>query len=206
MNLFGKKKQIPLVSPNDAINKLHGTIDLLSKREEHLEKCIDRLKKDALIAYKAKKKPRAIHLLSQSKSFESQLISLFGMRANVEQQISALSQALFSQEAFKAMQTSRDVLKNVESTIDPDNVADTMDDLEDVMVGLSEVTEAISRPIGRQTESDDELLRELEEDMLSEEMMTKPTIEIVIPCVPVKIPSREEAEIRDEEELKKIFA
>jgi len=40
MRLFGKKKKAP--PPQDSINKLRETVEMLTKREEYLEKKIER--------------------------------------------------------------------------------------------------------------------------------------------------------------------
>lgn len=208
MNLFGRKKQIQVPTPNETITKLHDTIALFSKREAHLDKQIAKTKQEAVLAYKNKKKTRAIHLLTQTKSLEKQLNSLFGMRANVETQLLALSQAVFNEEAVKAIGLSKDVLKSLETKIDPDKVADMMDDVGDAMVNLSDITDALARPITHPDVDDETLLRELEEELAETELFSVP--DLPVPNHPITIQSsaqtREEKERKDEETLKQILA
>jgi hypothetical protein len=199
MNLFGKKKnQVSTFQPAEAIQKLQTTLTLLEKREQHLEIQVANFKKDAVNALKNKQKSKALYNLKKSKIYEKQMTSIFNTKLNIETQIAAISQASINNDTISAMKIGRDVLVQSEKTIDPEKVADVMDELEEKLVGIDEVAEAMGRSIGPPVD-EDELLRELEAEMDMIGIATEVVPEqLNLPSVPVHTPEEEE----DDKELK----
>jgi charged multivesicular body protein 4A/B len=208
MNLFGiKKKQVNTFQPADAIQKLHDTLAILEKREEHLAKQIALLKKEAVSALKEKQRSKAVYSLKKSKIYEKQVSSIFNTKLNIETQIAALSQANINIGTISAMKAGRDVLVQSEKTLDPDNVASVMEDLEEKLAGVDEVSEALGRSLGPPVD-EDELLRQLEQEMdildiapevaVSKTEVT-PVQPLTFPSVPVE--TEEDAELRELEKI-----
>ena len=184
MNLFGKKKTIT-PTPIQAIQSLKETLQTMEKREEYLEKQITLLTNEAKKAMTQKNKPKAVHCLKKRKLIQKQVDSIFNTKLNIDTQIIALTQAVTNSDVIKSITIGKEALKN--SKADPDKVADVMDELEETLAEVDEITDVMSRPIG-QTVDDDELLeelRELEDDMerLPE---VKKFIAPVLPSVPQK--------------------
>jgi charged multivesicular body protein 4 len=201
--LFGKKKPAP-PAPSKAIDKLHETLVLLEKREAHLDKQIGILKEQAKKYVQEKNKPRALTTLKKSKLLEKEFNSIGGQKLNIEAQISALTQAITNSETMAAMRLGKDTLAGMESKVDPDKVAETMDNISESMARMEEVTDAMARPLGPVTD-DDELLQELDSLSLQEELLRKPELpvickepELVLPSVPMeKKKEEEDLELRE---------
>jgi charged multivesicular body protein 4 len=183
MNLFGRKKKNTAVNPSCAIQTLQETLEVMEKREAHLEKQIDSFTTQAKKAMQVKKKPRALHFLRKKKLLEKQLTSIFNTKMNVEVQIAALIQAVNNTQTVSALSKGRDALQSMESKVDPDKVADVVDDIEERLAMVDEVSDAMSRPIGQLVDEDD-LLAELEAEMQEDALLKEVTAPVVIPQIP----------------------
>jgi charged multivesicular body protein 4 len=199
MNLFGKKKIV--FNPVEANKKLQDTLTLLEKREKHLENQVSLFRKEAAAAVKAKQKSKALFFLKKAKIYEKQISSIFNTKLNIETQIAALSQASINTETITAMKISRDVLINSEKTIEPEKVEEVMDDLENRLASVEEVSEIMGRPLGQQLD-EDELLQELEAEIHIadiEKIIVNPVYPVStkdkvldIPSVPIEEKSKKE--------------
>jgi len=70
MNLFGKKKQAPPPNPADAIMKLRGTMETLTKREAYIQKKIEMMVAEAKQKMVRKDKNGALFALKKKKMYE----------------------------------------------------------------------------------------------------------------------------------------
>jgi hypothetical protein len=70
MNLFGKKKQAPPPNPADAIMKLRGTMETLTKREAYIQKKIEMMVAEAKQKMARKDKNGALFALKKKKMYE----------------------------------------------------------------------------------------------------------------------------------------
>lgn len=204
MNLFGKKKK-PVVNPNSAIHQLQETIDTLDKREQHLTKQMTDLRKQAANVLKKKNKKRALYLMRRAKICEKQIDNVCSMKLNLEVQISTLTQAVTNTDVYKAISSGRDALKGLETKVNPDTIADVIDDIDENMANVEEIAEIMGRPIGN-VEDDDELLAELEEDELEQEIVQpvkNEEVKLEFPEVPRKSIKGENHKT-EEEELKEL--
>lgn len=191
MNLFGKKK-LQVVQPIHAISKLQETQSMLEKRESHLDKQIAELKNNATRCMKAKNTARALYFIKKAKILEKQLETTFNMKLNIETQISVLSQSITNIETITAIQSSKDAFSFVEKKLDPDNVAELMDDIAENMNKVEEVADSLGQSIGPVVD-EDELLKELEENFVEKSLVEIPDIK----AVKNTLSSSEEKELKE---------
>lgn len=194
--LFGKKKSVA-PAPSKAIDKLRESLEMLEKRETFLETQITLLKGQAVKYLHEKNKTKALSQLKKCKLWEKEIDSISGQKFNLETQISALTQAIVNSETMQAMRMGRETLANLDAKLDPDKVANVMDDLTENLAKVGEVTDAMARPIGPLLD-DDELLKELDDLSLEKEVLVTPephTTPLDLPNVP---------DDQDEEELRKL--
>ena len=203
-SIFGKKNK-PAPKPSDAIEKLQSTLDMLGKRETHIEKQIDVLKKSAKNIL-ASSKPRALALMKRAKLFEKEYDNIVGQKLNLEAQISTLAQAVTNSETITAMRIGKDTLASLEGKLDVDKVSDVMDELAENMNKIEEISEMMSRSVGSSYMDDDELLHEL--DVMSlEDQSEVPDIKVPkrvdiagqLPNVPIS--TAEEDELKELEAM-----
>lgn len=198
MNLFGKKKKVN--DPNSVILSLNDTLSFLDKREAHLEKNVHSLKDGAKIALKNKNKPKALYLLKKAKLDTKNLDSIYGHKLNIEMQIASLSQSIHTKEVFTSLKAGNSTLTDMIKTVNPDEVVELMDSIEEGITDLEEVSSLMAKPLGDVTD-DDALLKELEE--LERENPVEEKV-IQYPSVPNKVL---ENEVTDEEkELRELEA
>lgn len=184
--LFGKKKHTPPTAPK-AIDKLRETLNMLEKRENHLVKQITGLKEQAKVHVHQNNKPRALVFLKRVKLLEKELGSISGQKFNLDSQISTLMLAIINNETITAMKIGRDTLVGMESKMDPDNVADIMDDISENIVKMDEVSETLSRSIGLVVD-EDELTAEMDTMLLQDKILDLSKL----PDVPQSIQSEKE--------------
>ncbi|KAG7332166.1 hypothetical protein KOW79_004000 [Hemibagrus wyckioides] len=206
----GKGEKAP--SPQDAIQKLRETEEMLSKKQEFLEKKIEA---ELLTAKKngTKNKRAALQALKRKKRYEKQLAQIDGTLSTIEYQREALENANTNTEVLKNMGFAAKAMKNAHQNMDIDKVDELMQDITEQQELAQEISDAISKPVAFGDEFDeDELLAELEE--LEQEELDNTLLEIggqqnvSLPSVPsTSLPSqpaksRKEEDDDDMEELK----
>eukprot|EP01147_Barroeca_monosierra_P008170 gene8170-10131_t len=184
MSLFGivgKKKAQPPEQRETmakALQSIDEQIDLLSKKEEVLQK---RINDCTSKAKEVKKKERALPYLRQRKRIMKQVQLVTGQIDNLTSQRFALENATTIAETVKVMKQGNSALKN--QGFDVDRLQDEMDDIQEEMQKLDEVTELMSQPMFGETLDDDELLREFEEEELEDledmELPDAPSSELI---------------------------
>ncbi|VDN22779.1 unnamed protein product [Gongylonema pulchrum] len=136
----GKKTQAPPATPQESIQKLRETEEMLVKKQEFLEKKIE------------------------AKQFEKQLQHIDGVLSTIEFQREALENASTNAEVLQVMGSAAKALKTAHNDMDVDQVHDLMEDIAEQQEVANEIAEAISNPVGfGQDVDEDELLKELEE-------------------------------------------
>uniref|UniRef100_A0A9J7XDC5 Charged multivesicular body protein 4Ba n=2 Tax=Cyprinus carpio TaxID=7962 RepID=A0A9J7XDC5_CYPCA len=215
MSLFGKLfgssgKGGKSPSPQEAIQRLRETEEMLSKKQEFLEKKIDQ----ELVTAKrngTKNKRAALQALKRKKRYEKQLAQIDGTLSTIEFQREALENAHTNTEVIKNMGFAAKAMK-AGSVWDIDKVDDLMQDITEQQELAQEISDAISKPVGFGEEFDeDELLAELEE--LEQEELDKNLLEIgdnvPLPNVPsTSLPARpaKKKEEEDEDDMKDLEA
>jgi len=104
MNLFGKKKTAgPPPNPGDAIIKLRGTMETLTKREAYISKKMDMMVREAKGKMARKDKNGALFALKKKKMYEAEVIKIQGAMMNLESQAMSLEGSATNMEVFGAM-------------------------------------------------------------------------------------------------------
>ncbi|VDM91531.1 unnamed protein product [Onchocerca ochengi] len=182
MSVFGKifgssrKQQAPPATPQESIQKLRETEEMLVKKQEFLEKKIE-----AEIAsarkHGTKNKRLALHALKRKKQFEKQLQHIDGVLSTIEFQREALENASTNAEVLQVMGSAAKALKTAHNDMDVDQVHDLMEDIAEQQEVANEIAEAISNPVGfGQDMDEEELLKELEE--LEQEELDKQLLDV----------------------------
>eukprot|EP00063_Salmo_salar_P012329 XP_013987164.1 PREDICTED: charged multivesicular body protein 4b [Salmo salar] len=216
MSLFGKLfgtggKGDTSTSPQEAIQRLRDTEEMLTKKQEFLEKKIDQ---ELLTAKKngTKNKRAALQALKRKKRYEQQLGQIDGTLSTIEFQREALENANTNTEVLKNMGFAAKAMKAAHENMDIDKVDDLMQDITEQQELAQEISDAISKPVGFGEEFDeDDLLAELEE--LEQEELDKNLLEITgtenvpLPNVPsTSLPVRPAAKEEDEDDMKDLEA
>jgi len=154
----------------DAIVDIRSQLLTLEKKEAHLTKRIEeevKKAKDALAkdgSNSGQGKRIATAALRQKKMYEGELEKLAGMRMTLETQVNAIENANMNMETMNAMKKGKDILKGIHGNLNIDKVEQEMEDIREQMELGTEISAAISNPVGMGVEMDeDELKAELEE-------------------------------------------
>ncbi|XP_066543281.1 charged multivesicular body protein 4c [Amia ocellicauda] len=195
-------------SPQEAIHKLRETEEMLTKKQEYLEK---RVEQEISIAKKhgTKNKRAALQALKRKKRFEQQLAQIDGTISTIEFQREALENANTNTEVLKNMGYAAKAIKGVHEKLDLDKIDTLMQDITEQQEVAQEISDAISRPVGFGEQFDeDELLAELEE--LEQEDLDQKMMKMGgLPSVPsASLPSRQTSKkkVEDEEDMEMLAA
>ncbi|CAI8009489.1 Charged multivesicular body protein 4b [Geodia barretti] len=155
---FGKKGEPP--SPQQAIQKLRETEEILNKKTEFLESKID---KEIETAKKngTKNKRMALNALKRKKRLEKQLRQIDGTLSTIEFQRESLENAQTNTEVLKNMSYAAKALKAAHRQLEVDDIHDMMDDIAEQNEIAREISDAFV-PLGEEFD-EEELLAELEE-------------------------------------------
>lgn len=207
-------------STKSAIINLRGQIQLLTKKQTHLEQQIEELREKAK-AYMVKKNTNMAKIqLKKSKILEGELTKSLQQVENLEMQLFTIENANLNLETVKAIGKANNAMKEINTSMNIDKVEDTMDEVRENMDMNEEISEALTRPIGGSSSAyvdDEELEDELAGLMLEDETETlekkvgssvienNKNTNSFLPNVPLsdlssKQPA-EEAEEEDEDEL-----
>ncbi|XP_061778208.1 charged multivesicular body protein 4c [Nerophis ophidion] len=154
-------------SPHEAIHKLRDTEDMLTKKQDYLEK---RIEQEVAIAKKhgTRNKRAALQALKRKKRLEQQLTQIDGTLSTIEFQRESLENSHTNSEVVRNMGYASQAMKKVHESMDLNKIDDLMDDINEQKDVAREINDAISRPQGDDFD-EDELLAELEE--LEQEQM-----------------------------------
>ncbi|KAJ8260350.1 hypothetical protein GJAV_G00181130 [Gymnothorax javanicus] len=126
--LGGGGKSGKSVSPTEAIHRLRETEEMLTKKQDFLEKKIDQ---EIQIAKKngTKNKRAALQALKRKKRYEKQLAQIDGTLSTIEFQREALENANTNTEVLKNMGFAAKAMKSAHENMDIDKVDDLMQDI-----------------------------------------------------------------------------
>lgn len=200
-------------APKNAILMLRQQLDMLQKRERHLE---TQMAEQEAIARKnvTANKTIAKAALRRKKLHERTLEQTSAQIAQVEQQIYSIEAANINQETLNAMKNAGAAMKQIHGNLTIDKVDQTMDELREQHALGEEIASAITNaPIGEPlAEGDlDEELEALEQEAMDERMLhTGPTPVDRLPGVaegPIRGKAQQQSvEEDEEEELRKLQA
>lgn len=162
-------------STKSAIINLRGQIQLLTKKQTHLEQQIEELREKAK-AYMVKKNTNMAKIqLKKSKILEGELTKSLQQVENLEMQLFTIENANLNLETVKAIGKANNAMKEINTSMNIDKVEDTMDEVRENMDMNEEISEALTRPIGGASSAyvdDEELEDELAGLMLEDETET----------------------------------
>lgn len=222
MNWFGKKKA-PAPSttskgtsggggaksnPGATIVKLKESIASQEKREQHTERKITALVKEAKDKMAAGDKKAALYAMKRKKLHESELDKIQNVKMTLETQVLNLESAAQNAETFSAMNAGKNAMKNIRNDMGIEKVDDLMDDIREEMEMANEISDAIAQPVDPIAADEDELLAELEQmgaDDLEAELLAAPHAknETLLPAVP---DSKLTVDKEEAEEMRKLEA
>lgn len=199
-------------APKNAIINLREQLDMLSKRERHLEQQI--ADQDATARKNVStNKNLARTALKRKKLHEQSLSTIQAQITTLEQQIHSLESATLNYETLRVMKDAGQAMKTIHGGMNIDTVEETMEEIRESAAISQEIGEAITRvSLGNEIDEDD-ILKELE-DMEQEQLDNKMIGAPVVPVSQVgngpekgKVPAHASKEEEDEEaELRKLQA
>ena len=159
--------------PKKAIVELREHINLLNKKQSHLQTQLITQENEARRFLSLGNKTLAKNSLKKKKIYENQLSKLDGQIDSLEQQLFSIESANLNLETLRAMKQGSKAMKAIHTGMDIDKVDETMDDIREQVELGEEISDAISRPMysGMNEVDEDELDEEL--DMLAQEETTQ---------------------------------
>ena len=207
--IFGGSSSTPKGKelPKKAILELREHIQLLTKKQSHLQAQIATQEQQARTYLTKQNKNMAKNALKRKKMFESQLVKIEGQIDSLEQQLYSIESANLNLETIRAMKQGATAMKNIHKGLDIDKVDETMDEIREQVELGEEISDAISRPLytGVNDVDEDELDEEL--DMLAQETVAEDTMaapesndKVRMPSVPADKIKSTEPETKEPEE------
>lgn len=170
MRLFGKGKKEAAQradAPKDSVLQLRATVDMLEKKERHLD---SKIAAEVALAKSlvSTNRQAALTAMKRKHMYESQREHTRGARFNLETQLMTIENATINMETLQAMKAGSATMKQMHGQLDVDGVDRTMDDIREQMDLASEINNAISQPLGMEGLGgmgldEDELEAELEQ-------------------------------------------
>lgn len=167
-------------APKDAILKLREQLDMLQKREKHLENLME--EQDAVARKNVTtNKNAAKSALRRKKVHEKNLEQTTAQIIQLEQQIYSIEAANINQETLNAMKQAGAAMTQIHGNLTIDKVDETMDQLREQHQLSEEIAQAITNTqIGEQadeTELEAEL-EDLEQEAMDERMLHTGTVQV----------------------------
>jgi len=167
MSYFGARKD-PKLAARDAIVNLRQQLQMIDKKEEHLQKKIEEETKKAR-ANAVSNKTVATAALKRRKMYDVELNRLGDSRLHLETQVNTLEAANMNAETMAAMKKAADALKVIHGNLTMDKVDQTMAAVNEQRELANEIAETIASPLYHTDIDEDELRRELD-DLEQEEL------------------------------------
>ena len=181
LSSFLNKPPPPSVPLNDnslktaALNKLEETLTMTNARIDILKSRIERRNVLAKAAALQDDRPRAILHLQAKRMYCANINALTNSMVTIERQILSIEQAAFDQLTYGAMSEGASLLKIINSTTNVDEVANTMDDMQETLDMANEISTILGSSVPFADVNDEEL--ELELQQLMEELTPAKTEE-----------------------------
>jgi len=201
-------------TPKNAILALRSQLEMLQKREKHLQNQID--EQDALARKNVNtNKNAAKAALRRKKQHEHSLDQTLGQIGTLEQQINAIESANINRETLAAMERAGEAMKQIHGKLTPEKVDETMAKLQEQNALSEEIVDAMnSINLGNQIDEIDleAELDELRQEELDQKMLETGTVPVDaiqrLPAAGTKEPAKgKQIEEDDEEaELRKLQA
>ncbi|OJJ47549.1 hypothetical protein ASPZODRAFT_131072 [Penicilliopsis zonata CBS 506.65] len=167
-------------APKNAILGLREQLDMLQKREKHLE---NQMEEQDAVARKniSTNKNAAKAALRRKKVHEKNLEQTTAQIAQLEQQIYSIEAANINLETLKAMQNAGTAMAQIHGNLTVEKIDETMDKLREQHQLSEEISQAITNtPLGEQPD-EDELeaeLEGLEQEAMDQQLLQTGTIPV----------------------------
>ncbi|KAF2653609.1 vacuolar-sorting protein-like protein snf7 [Lophiostoma macrostomum CBS 122681] len=203
-------------APKKAILQLRGQLEMLNKREKHLQNLMD--EQDGLARkYVSSNKTAAKAALRRKKQHEHSLEQTQSQIMTLEREIYSIETANINKETLDAMKNAGTAMKHIHAGLTIDKVDNVMEDLREQHAIGEEISEAITQGVGAQGIDEDELdeeLADLQQEQLDEQMLNTGNVPVGdkvgrLPTVPTdkhKASAQRVEEDDEEEELRKLQA
>ncbi|KAL4911581.1 hypothetical protein BDW74DRAFT_10377 [Aspergillus multicolor] len=202
-------------APKNAILQLRSHLDMLQKREKHLE---NQMNEQEAIAKKnvTTNKNAAKAALRRKKVHEKNFESTQAQIAQLEQQIYTIEAANINHETLAAMKAAGAAMEKIHNGMTVEQVDETMDKLREQHAVTDEIAKAITEtPFGEQVDDEDleAELEGMEQEAMDERMLHTGTVPVAdqlnrLPAPgtaePAKAKQKEEED--EEAELEKLRA
>ncbi|UNI20777.1 ESCRT-III subunit protein snf7 [Purpureocillium takamizusanense] len=204
-------------TPKKAILGLRSHLDMLQKREKHLQNQIDEQQNIARKNANTNKNV-AKAALRRKKTHEQALDQTIAQIGTLEQQINSIESANINRETLAAMEKASQAMKEIHGKLTPDKVDETMEKLRDQNALSQEIVDAITGATVGEPVDDTELEEELEQmqqEQLDEAILNTGNVPVAdavhkmpSPANAQPVPSRRQAVEEDDEEaeLRKLQA
>ncbi|KAK3946029.1 Snf7-domain-containing protein [Diplogelasinospora grovesii] len=202
-------------NPKNAILGLRAQLDMLQKREKHLQKQIEEQEAIAR-ANVTTNKNAAKMALRRKKGHEFALEQTMGQIEKLEQQINAIESANINRETLAAMERAGEALKQIHGKLTPETVDETMAKLQEQNQLSEEIVEAMNSVQVGHPIDDMELEEEfeaLQQEQLDQKMLETGTVPVSDAIQ--RLPAAANGELKgkapavvddEEEELRKLQA
>ncbi|KAF4496779.1 vacuolar-sorting SNF7 [Fusarium agapanthi] len=181
-------------TPKNAILGLRAQLDMLQKRERHLQTQID--EQDATARKNVStNKNAAKAALRRKKTHEHALEQTVAQIGTLEQQINSIESANINKETLAAMSNANAAMKQIYGGLTVDKVDATMDELREHNAMSDEIVNAITSNSLGEPIDEDELeneLDELQQEQLDEQMLKTGTVPVSDAVHKLPTPAREE--------------
>jgi len=187
--MFGSSKPAkpPAPTVDQAIQKNKQVLEQMDKKLLLLNHNYEQTKQNAKKLHAAsrgkKDNPRLTAALKKMKQIEGQIGTLEAQRSNLEAQMTTLDNLEMNKMMVDAVNTANVAAKAaMEGSLNPDQVADVVDDAADIQEDMEEVATVLAEPMGANALLDeddlyDEFLADLEdEEGLGEQTTTQPVL------------------------------
>ncbi|KAF2011053.1 Snf7-domain-containing protein [Aaosphaeria arxii CBS 175.79] len=211
---FGGGNQKTKDAPKKAILQLRGQLEMLTKREKHLQNQMD--EQDSLARkHVSTNKAAAKAALRRKKQFEHSLEQTSSQIMTLEREIYSIETANINKETLDAMKNAGKAMQQIHAGLSIDKVDNVMEDLREQHAIGEEISEAITQGVSTTGIDDMELedeLAELQQEQLDEQMLNTGSVPVgdkvgQLPSAPQTV-TKNKASVEDdeEEELRKLQA
>lgn len=218
MGWFGGGSQKKKEAPKNAILQLRSTLEMLNKREKHLNNQIEECDQTARKLLNTNK-TAAKNALRKKKQLESTLEQTSAQIMNLEGQIASIETANINKETLDALKNASKAMKDIHGGMTIDKVDATMEELEEQHAVSREIASALTQSSGANAVDDDELEAEfadLQQEELDNKMLKTGSVPVsdqvqrlpnaVHGELKGKAPARVQEEDDEEEELRRLQA
>ncbi|CEJ92958.1 Putative ESCRT-III component [[Torrubiella] hemipterigena] len=161
-------------APKNAILDLRSQLEMLQKRQRHLQNQIDEQDAAARKHVGASNMNAAKAALRRKKTHEHSLQQTEDQIGTLDQQINAIESANINFSTLAAMEKASKAMQQIHGKLTPEKVDETMDKLRDQNALSEEIVNAITQnPLGNQvddTELEDEL-EQMQQEFVDEQML-----------------------------------